>query len=119
MLDRPGPGLNRVLVGEAGRLAGRPGLSSRLVRGDVSGPDAAAGEGARTIVVSGARRPPRIRHPPPQARQRPAAGTRAVLCELVPSGVPEQITATQAARIRHAAKPSGIAGPARGELART
>jgi hypothetical protein len=40
-----------------------------------------------------------------------------VLCELVPGGVPEEITAAHAARILCSAQPAGIAGQARGELA--
>jgi transposase len=40
-----------------------------------------------------------------------------VLCELVPGGVPEEITAAQATRILQSATPSCAAGQARGELA--
>ena len=40
-----------------------------------------------------------------------------MLCELVPGGVPEEITATQVTRMLQSAKPSGTAGQARGELA--
>ena len=40
-----------------------------------------------------------------------------MLCELVPGGVPEEITAAQATRILQSAKPAGAAGQARRELA--
>ena len=40
-----------------------------------------------------------------------------MLCELVPGGVPEEITAAQATRILQSATPSGAAGQASGDLA--
>ena len=40
-----------------------------------------------------------------------------MLCELVPGGVPEEITAAQATRILERSTPSGVAGQARRELA--
>jgi transposase len=46
-----------------------------------------------------------------------ACRLHAVLCELVPGGVPEEITAAQAARILRSARPSGAAGQARSDLA--
>jgi transposase len=52
-----------------------------------------------------------------RAKNQVACRLHAVLCELVPGGVPEEITAAQAARILGSAKPSGAAGQARGELA--
>ncbi len=52
-----------------------------------------------------------------RAKNQVACRLHAVLCELVPGGVPEEITAAQATRILCSAKPSGIAGQARGELA--
>ena len=52
-----------------------------------------------------------------RAKNQVACRLHAVLCELVPGGVPEEITAAQAARILGSAKPSGTAGQARGELA--
>jgi transposase len=52
-----------------------------------------------------------------QAKNQVACRLHAVLCELVPGGVPEEITAAQAARILDSAQPSGAAGQARGELA--
>ena len=41
----------------------------------------------------------------------------AVLCELIPGGVPDEITAGQAARIREQVAPAGAVGQARCELA--
>jgi transposase len=52
-----------------------------------------------------------------RAKNQVACRLHAVLCELVPGGVPEEITAAQAARILGSATPSGAAGQARGELA--
>jgi transposase len=52
-----------------------------------------------------------------RAKNQVACRLHAVLCELVPGGVPEEITAAQAARILRSATPSGAAGQARGELA--
>ena len=52
-----------------------------------------------------------------RAKNQVACRLHAVLCELVPGGVPEEITAAQATRILQSAKPSGTAGQARGELA--
>jgi transposase len=52
-----------------------------------------------------------------RAKNQVACRLHAVLCELVPGGVPEEITAAQAARILRAAEPSGTAGQARGDLA--
>jgi transposase len=52
-----------------------------------------------------------------RAKNQVACRLHAVLCELVPGGVPEEITAAQATRILRAATPSGTAGQARGELA--
>ena len=52
-----------------------------------------------------------------RAKNQVACRLHAVLCELVPGGVPEEITAAQAARILGSATPSGTAGQARGELA--
>jgi transposase len=52
-----------------------------------------------------------------RAKNQVACRLHAVLCELVPGGVPEEITAAQAARILGSAKPSGTAGQARRELA--
>jgi transposase len=46
-----------------------------------------------------------------------ACRLHAVLCELVPGGVPEEITAAQATRILSSAKPCGAAGQARRDLA--
>jgi len=46
-----------------------------------------------------------------------ACRLHAVLCELVPGGVPEEITAAQATRILERSTPSGVAGQARRELA--
>src|SRR6266536_5350722 len=52
-----------------------------------------------------------------RARNQAACRLHAAGCELVPGGVPEEITAAQATRILGSAKPSGAAGQARGELA--
>ena len=52
-----------------------------------------------------------------RAKNQVACRLHAVLCELVPGGVPEEITAAHAARILRSAQPSGAAGQARGELA--
>ena len=52
-----------------------------------------------------------------RAKNQAACRLHAVLCELVPGGVPEEITAAQAARILQSATPSGSAGQARAELA--
>src|SRR5260221_5302219 len=52
-----------------------------------------------------------------RAKNQVACRLHAVLCELVPGGVPEEITAAQATRILQSARPSGTAGQARGELA--
>jgi transposase len=52
-----------------------------------------------------------------RAKNQVACRLHAVLCELVPGGVPEEITAAQATRILRSATPSGTAGQARGELA--
>ena len=52
-----------------------------------------------------------------RAKNQVACRLHAVLCELVPGGVPEEITAAQATRVRQSARPSGTAGQARGELA--
>jgi transposase len=52
-----------------------------------------------------------------RARNQAACRLHAAGCELVPGGVPEEITAAQATRILGSAKPSGTAGQARGELA--
>jgi transposase len=52
-----------------------------------------------------------------RARNQAACRLRAVLCELVPGGVPEEITAAQATRILRSAQPSGAAGQARLDLA--
>jgi transposase len=52
-----------------------------------------------------------------RAKNQAACRLHAVLCELVPGGVPEEITAAQATRILGSAQPSGTAGQARGELA--
>jgi transposase len=52
-----------------------------------------------------------------RAKNQVACRLHAMLCELVPGGVPEEITAAQAARILQSATPSGTAGHARGELA--
>ena len=52
-----------------------------------------------------------------RAKNQVACRLHAVLCELVPGGVPKEITAAQATRILQSAQPSGVAGQARGELA--
>jgi transposase len=52
-----------------------------------------------------------------RAKNQVACRLHAVLCELVPGGVPEEITAAQATRILCSAAPSGAAGQARCELA--
>jgi transposase len=52
-----------------------------------------------------------------RAKNQVACRLHAVLCELVPGGVPEEITAAQAARILERSTPSGTAGQARLELA--
>jgi transposase len=52
-----------------------------------------------------------------RAKNQVACRLHAVLCELVPGGVPEEITAAQATRILCSAKPAGAAGQARCELA--
>ena len=54
---------------------------------------------------------------PGRARTQVACRLHAVLCELVPGGVPKEITAAHAARILEAAEPSGAVGQARRELA--
>jgi transposase len=52
-----------------------------------------------------------------RAKNQVACRLHAVLCELVPGGVPEEITAAHAGRILRSATPPGTAGQARGELA--
>ena len=52
-----------------------------------------------------------------RAKNQVACRLHAVLCELVPGGVPDEITAAQATRILHSAQPSGAAGQARSGLA--
>jgi transposase len=52
-----------------------------------------------------------------RAKNQAACRLHAVLCELVPGGVPEEITAAQATRILRSAQPSGAAGQARLDLA--
>jgi transposase len=52
-----------------------------------------------------------------RAKNQVACRLHAVLCELVPGGVPEEITAAQATRILERSTPSGAAGQARRELA--
>ncbi len=52
-----------------------------------------------------------------RAKNQAACRLHAVLCELVPGGVPEEITAAQATRILGSAKPYGAAGQARSDLA--
>src|SRR4029077_9577263 len=47
----------------------------------------------------------------------PQAPVRAVLCELIPGGVPDEITAGQAARVRQQVTPAGAVALARCELA--
>jgi transposase len=51
------------------------------------------------------------------ARNRLACQLHAVLCDLVPGGLPMEITAAQAERLIELAKPSGAVGLARRELA--
>jgi hypothetical protein len=45
-----------------------------------------------------------------RAKNQVACRLHAVLCELVPGGVPEEITAAQATRILERSTPSGVAG---------
>jgi transposase len=45
-----------------------------------------------------------------RAKNQVACRLHAVLCELVPGGVPEEITAAQATRILQSTRPSGAAG---------
>ena len=52
-----------------------------------------------------------------RAKNQAACRLHAVLCELVPGGVPEEITAAQATRILGSAEPYGAAGQARLDLA--
>ena len=52
-----------------------------------------------------------------RAKNQVACRLHAVLCELVPGGVPEEIIAAQASRILEKVMPSGTAGQARRELA--
>jgi transposase len=52
-----------------------------------------------------------------RAKNQAACRLHAVLCELVPGGVPDEITAAQAARILERVTPSGVAGQARIDLA--
>jgi transposase len=52
-----------------------------------------------------------------RAKNQIACRLHAVLCELVPGGVAEEITAAQATRILERSTPSGAAGQARRELA--
>jgi transposase len=52
-----------------------------------------------------------------RAKNQAACRLHAVLCELVPGGVPEEITPAQAARILGSVKPYGAAGQARCDLA--
>jgi transposase len=52
-----------------------------------------------------------------RAKNQAACRLHAVLCELVPGGVPDEITAAQAARILERVTPSGVAGQARTGLA--
>jgi transposase len=52
-----------------------------------------------------------------QARNRLACRLHAVLCDLVPGGLPKEITANQAERLIEQAKPSGAVSQARRELA--
>jgi transposase len=52
-----------------------------------------------------------------RAKNQAACRLHAVLCELVPGGVPEEITAAQATRILEYVTPSGVAGQARAGLA--
>jgi transposase len=52
-----------------------------------------------------------------RAKNQVACRLHAVLCELVPGGVPEEITSAHATRILRSATPSGTAGQARSDLA--
>ena len=52
-----------------------------------------------------------------QSRNRVACRLHAVLCDLVPGGLPKEITAAQAARIIEQAAPVGAVGQARHDLA--
>src|SRR5215471_13748113 len=52
-----------------------------------------------------------------RAKNQAACRLHAVLCELVPGGVPEEITAAQATRTLGSAQPYGAAGQARIDLA--
>ncbi len=52
-----------------------------------------------------------------RAKNQVACRLHAVLCELAPGGVPEEITAAHATRILRSATPSGAAGQARSDLA--
>ena len=52
-----------------------------------------------------------------RAKNQAACRLHAVLCELVPGGVPDEITAAQATRILERVTPSGVAGQARTGLA--
>ena len=52
-----------------------------------------------------------------QARSRLACRLHEVLCDLVPGGLPKEITAARAGRLIEQAKPSGAVGQARRELA--
>jgi len=52
-----------------------------------------------------------------RARNRVACRLHAVLCDLLPGGVPEEITAAQATRIRAQLTPSDAVAVARCELA--
>jgi transposase len=52
-----------------------------------------------------------------RAKNQVACRLHAVLCELVPGGVPEEITAAHATRILQSSPPSGAAGQARRDLA--
>ncbi len=52
-----------------------------------------------------------------RARTQVACRLHAVLCELVPGGIPKDITAAQATRVLEAAEPSGAVASARWELA--
>jgi transposase len=52
-----------------------------------------------------------------RARNQAACRLHAVLCDLVPGGIPEEITAAQAERILSQIRPAGAAARARCELA--
>jgi transposase len=52
-----------------------------------------------------------------RAKNQTACRLHAVLCELVPGGVPDEITAAQATRILERVTPSGVVGQARTGLA--